>query len=404
MSNFNILEFIKPAFDNDAQYTIIRAGRRVGKTYNAFIWILVCLFARKETKGLWVDTAQANLDKYVIRYIQVILGQEIWKLCHYDKQKHILTLPNGSILDMGSAERPELLEGFSYDFCVLNEAGIILKKDGLWDRTIKPMTKNATVKIIGTPKGKFSKYAELSRLVKNDTNWEEYVYTVYDSPEYSELEIERLKQSEPDYIWEQEYMAQFTNVDENAIIKEEYLSYYERHSEITEVSIHADTTHTGKTTSDYFSLSVIGKCKDNYYNLLDFCIEKTDVENQAKKIISYYQRYKDKKIVSLTYDAVSNDGFEFLCKKLAREQGVDLPLIGKKYKSDKISHLNEHFDKFKSGSFRLPSNHNQLDLAISQLLSFPAGKNDDFVDSVTGALDWWKATNKEESYYMPVYF
>lgn len=36
---------------------------------------------------------------------------------------------NGSILDFGSAERPENMEGFAYDYMVLNEAGIILKKE-----------------------------------------------------------------------------------------------------------------------------------------------------------------------------------------------------------------------------------------------------------------------------------
>jgi hypothetical protein len=40
-----------------------------------------------------------------------------------------MTFANGSVIDFGSAERPENLEGFSYDFVVLNEAGIILKKE-----------------------------------------------------------------------------------------------------------------------------------------------------------------------------------------------------------------------------------------------------------------------------------
>jgi hypothetical protein len=73
---------------------------------------------------------------------------DFWESLHVDNQKYIITFLNGSTLDMGSAERPENLEGFGYDYYVLNEAGIILKKKGLWDNTIQPMVRNAQGKII----------------------------------------------------------------------------------------------------------------------------------------------------------------------------------------------------------------------------------------------------------------
>ena len=386
MSNFNLYEFIKPAFENPEQYTIVRAGRRIGKTYNAFIWILLCLLANAGTKGLWVDTAQANLDKYIERYIKKILGKAIWKLCHYDKQKHILTFPNGSILDMGSAERPELLEGFSYDFCVLNEAGIILKKEGLWERTIKPMTKNATVKIIGTPKGKGSKYEELCLRAKEDKKWREFIYTVYDSPEYTESEIEELKESELPYIWEGEYMAQFTNMYENSIIKNEWINYYEVLPDIRRVFIHNDLTHTGKTTSDYFCWGMIGEGVDNNLYLIDWVLKKTDPLDQSHICINKYIQHSHYNIEKMTFDAVSNDAWGEWTKKEAKNKGISLPLQPLKIPMDKVANLKSVLPHFISGRFFINKNHEQLQLAMNQLLSFPAGKNDDMVDVVSCCL------------------
>ena len=155
---------------------------------------------------------------------------------------------------MGSAERPENLEGFGYDYYVLNEAGIILKKKGLWDNTIYPMIKNARGKIIGTPKGKTdannesgkTKYFELSEKSKTNKHFAEYVYTVYDSPEYTPEQIENIKESVPSYIWNQEYLAQFVDVYEGSLLSPEDVRYYEyiNTEDFDKVYMHSDTTHT----------------------------------------------------------------------------------------------------------------------------------------------------------------
>ena len=75
----------------------------------------------------------------------------IAKMCHYDKVKKVLKFPNNYYIDFGSAERADHLEGFQYDRTIINEAGIVMKKNALWDNTIQPMTKGDTnlTRIIG---------------------------------------------------------------------------------------------------------------------------------------------------------------------------------------------------------------------------------------------------------------
>jgi hypothetical protein len=221
MTKFTYPDFIKPALRDKTKYVIIRSGRRTGKTFNAFQWILEMLLRNPNSKGLWVDTVQSNISKYTQRYIIPILGE--FKDYHIDNQKYIITFGNGSILDLGSAERPENLEGFEYDFVVLNEAGIILKKQDLWDKTIQPMCKNALVKIIGTPKG-LNYYYDLSELSKTNEEWTEYVYTAYDSPFWDSEQLDKIKKQTPFAIWKQEYLADFTTgAEENVLLTQEQI-------------------------------------------------------------------------------------------------------------------------------------------------------------------------------------
>ena len=212
--NFNYPDFIKPALFNNNRITTIVAGRQVGKTYNGGQWLTEELITATEEEqlnynlgGLWVDTTNANLDKYVDRVFKKIL-RPVWELCHWEAQKKILHLPplkhQRPYIDFGSAERPENLEGQAYYRGVLNEAGIILKKPSLWDSTLSPMFKNefSRVKVVGTPKGR-NKFHNLSVTNPN------YHFSVYDSPYWTKDEIESKRKTTPIMNWKQEYLAEF---------------------------------------------------------------------------------------------------------------------------------------------------------------------------------------------------
>lgn len=204
--SLQIADFILPAFNDQSKITHIRAGRRTGKTYNAVIWLIQQLLIPNPPdywNGIWVDTRQVNIDKYIERYFMPIL-RPVWHLCSWNGQKKILKLPNGVPVDFGSSQEPENLEGFAYARGVLNEGGIILKKAGLWDNTLEPMFKNeySKVKIIGTPKGK-GKFFELGQQYKS------YHYSIFDSPFWKADEIEKVKAQVPAHIWQQEYMAEY---------------------------------------------------------------------------------------------------------------------------------------------------------------------------------------------------
>lgn len=206
---FNIPSFIKPALYNDSKYSLITAGRRTGKTYNTIQWLLESLLSDPNaTAGLHVDTTQANLQAYVERYYKPML-QPIWHLCNWNGQRYILTLPGGKYIDFGSVQKPENLEGFDYDYALLNEAGIILKKESLWYESLEPMFQHAQVRIVGTPKGKNLFHKLWSKGKQGDKDYISFQFSSYDSPYVKNEVVEKAKKDLPEEIFRQNYLAEF---------------------------------------------------------------------------------------------------------------------------------------------------------------------------------------------------
>lgn len=210
-----------------------------------------------------------------------------------------------------------------------------------------------------------------------------------------------------DKEWEraynQNYLLKPIDIYAVGLIKQEDLRYYDHVSldDFTEVYIHADTTHTWKTTSDYFACGVIGMSnKDKNFYLLDFILEKMDVEKQARSCISLYSKY-DTKVKKMTYDEKSNQWFGFWIKKLAKEEyNISLPIQDLKYPNDKVTHFEPHVPHFKANRVFLPKNHNRINVLTDQVLAFPTKwVNDDAIDMISGCLDNYNIKKKKVEFF-----
>lgn len=198
-----IPSFLREAYIDNSDIVVIKAGRRTGKTYNFALWLLQEMDSLPGEGGLWVDTKHSNIDKYIDRYFQPLLKKmNQWQDCSWNQQKKMLRLYNGSYIDFGSAERPEMMEGFGYSRGVLNEGGIIFKKPSIWNNTLYPMLKNAKVRIIGTPKGK-NTFESLYR------RYPHYSFTGLDSPFWTSEELEQAKLTMTQEAYRQEVLAEF---------------------------------------------------------------------------------------------------------------------------------------------------------------------------------------------------
>jgi len=200
-------------FESKAKIKVVAKGRRFGFTQGCANYVM-----EKMMEGissvLWVDTVNSNIDRYVERYFGPVLSKlpsPSWK---WRQQRKELSVFN-SRCDLRSADRPELIEGFAYKLIILNEAGIILKSEYLWENTIRPMTMDFDPDMIigGTPKGK-NIFHDLKVKAQDDKDpryrdWEFFHFTSYDNPYIPKEKIQELENDMPEHVKKQEIYAEF---------------------------------------------------------------------------------------------------------------------------------------------------------------------------------------------------
>lgn len=206
-------------FDSKARYVIVPKGRRFGLTKGAANNFITLALADKFKAGLWVDVVNSNIDRYVERYFLPHLKKLPAKLWSWKQQKKILYIKN-SYIDFRSADKPENIEGFGYDFFFINEAGIVLKDPYLWHNAVKPMfwdQEDAHGVIGGSPKGKGVFY-DLAERAKNDTTgkYALFKFSSFDNP-YVPKDLLREEMADmPDRVIAQEIYAEF--LDDTGVV------------------------------------------------------------------------------------------------------------------------------------------------------------------------------------------
>lgn len=198
-------------FDSPVRFKIVAKGRRFGLTKGAANDFMKSALEGKFKKGLWVDVVNSNIDKYIERYFIPHLNKLPRNIWEWRKQAKMITI-NDAYIDFRSADTPETMEGFGYDKAFLNEAGIILKNEYLWDNAIRPMFWDYPCQAVigGTPKGK-GKLFELAERGKdsNQPNYEFFTFTSFDNPFIQTDLIREDMKSMPDRVIQQEIYAQF---------------------------------------------------------------------------------------------------------------------------------------------------------------------------------------------------
>lgn len=208
IQNFPAQETI---FKSQAKFAIAAKGRRFGLTRGAANNFIKEALEEKFTKGLWVDVVNANIDRYIERYFIPTLQKLPKSMWDWKKQAHILWI-NKAYIDFRSADTPENIEGFGYDKAFINEAGIVLKDEYLWDHAIRPMFWDYPCRTVlgGTPKGK-GKFFELAERGKDplQTNYEFFTFTSFDNPYLNISALTEDMRDMPEMVIKQEVYAEF---------------------------------------------------------------------------------------------------------------------------------------------------------------------------------------------------
>lgn len=192
--------------NSPARFRILAAGRRWGKTR---LGVNECLdIASRGGRAWWVAPSykMSEVGWRPVRQMGAKVGAEIRRV---DRQ---IILANGGEIAVRSADNPDSLRGESLDLVVIDEAAFV--KEDAWNEALRPALSDRKGKaiFISTPKGRNWFWQAYQRGLDGG-EWQSWQLPTVTNPYIDPAEIEAARQSLPERIFRQEYLAEF--IDDN---------------------------------------------------------------------------------------------------------------------------------------------------------------------------------------------
>jgi predicted phage terminase large subunit-like protein len=202
--------------------------------------------------------------------------------------------------------------------------------------------------------------------------------------------LEHIRQTIGSYNFAGQYQQQPVPLG-GGMVKLDWLKFYEPGSQPAKFDLvfqSWDTANKVTEISDYSVCGTWGRQGDNFY-LLDVRRERMDYPELKRALRQQYARFRPTNI--LIEDKASGTQ---LIQELIRDglHGVTRyePTMDKQMRMFSVTNMIEN------GFVWLPSEAPWLDTYLRELISFPASKHDDQVDSTSQALDWAKSPLGDE--------
>lgn len=201
-------DIINSVIHSEAKYHIVCVGRQFGKSLMGMNILLYWAINQPKSKILWVSPIFAQARK-----VHQEIESAIWKsgiILSSNKSKNQLILNNGSEIYFKSAENYQSIRGYSFNYTIIDECAYV--DENAWIEAIRPtmVVNGKKALFLSTPKSKNFFY-KLYKLGESDEypNYKSYRGSSYDSPFINTQEIEDAKNTIPENIFKQEYLAEF---------------------------------------------------------------------------------------------------------------------------------------------------------------------------------------------------
>ena len=215
-------EILKNIITGKEKYHIVSVGRQFGKSLMGMNLLLWWGINNAPCKILWVAPVYSQTTKVLKELEKAIIKSGIIEKSN--NSENYIELKNGTQIYFRSAERYDNIRGYTFDYCIIDEAAFI--KEEAWNEAIRPTlaVRGKKVLFLSTPKGK-NWFYNLYNLGNSDDyiNYKSYRGSSYDTPFIDKEEINDAKKTLPENVFRQEYMADFidgggevfTDIDKN---------------------------------------------------------------------------------------------------------------------------------------------------------------------------------------------
>ena len=197
----------KQVSDDTTRFKVVVAGRRWGKSFLAMHEIAkAARFPNSKVFAVFPSYRQAKQiiwDDIKEKFIRVRWVKKI------NESDLTITLINGSVVYLRSADNPDSLRGVSMSYLVMDEAAMIDQK--MWTEVCRPALgeKLGGALFITTPKGKASWVYDLWQGAHAQENWNAWQFTTLQGGQVLPEEIEQARGELDEKSFRQEYEASF---------------------------------------------------------------------------------------------------------------------------------------------------------------------------------------------------
>ncbi len=366
--------------ETQARFKVIAAGRRFGKTLLAVEWLALA-------EGGALDGASVGFFAPTYKLLM-----EAWNDFEHtltpvkkrsNKTEMRIELITGGKIDFWTLEDPDAGRGRKYHRLVIDEAAHARYLKDAWEQSISPTLTDygGEAWFISTPSG-MNYFYELFQRGRDPAypDWASFHMPTSANPHIDPAEIDHLRRSLPSLVYKQEIEAEFVDVAGAAIIKREWLRYYDELPELDTITIGVDLAISKASTADYTCAVVMGRSAHGNVYVLDLWRSRATMMETVHMLQALIWRWSPHTIAieSVAYQA----GVAEIIERVATHTTVQRI----KPTADKIMRAQNFVSRLEQGMLFLPRTSSWLHDYEQEILAFPVGDHDDQVDASVYAL------------------
>ena len=213
-----------------------------------------------------------------------------------DEQEHRLELVTGSVIDMWSLDNADRARGRKYKRVIIDEASVIPDLIDIWENIIRAtlIDLKGDARIKGTPKGRNGFWQMYQWGIANkDGEWKSFHFTSYDNPHLPVDELDKLRLSLPERVFQQEIMGAFLD-DAGGVFRRVMDAATAQGGKVDGHS-YVMGVDWGKS-NDFTVLTIIDTNTSELAELDRF--NQIDYQFQLQRLTALYEKYKPVKIIA----------------------------------------------------------------------------------------------------------
>jgi len=186
------------------KYYTLNIGRQFGKSMLGLNQMLYWAINDQGCNIAWVSPVYKQSKKVFSDFEKYTQNSGLFDF----NKSELLIEGMGSKIQFFSGERPDNIRGNTFDYLIVDEMAFCRKE--LWDEVLSAtvLVKGKKVLFISTPKGK-NHFHSLYMRPNYDERYKSFTFTSYENPMIDPREIDERRASLPEYVFKQEYLAEF---------------------------------------------------------------------------------------------------------------------------------------------------------------------------------------------------